>query len=1159
MFNHRPLPFLRPLATAVLAVQCLLAAVAAPDGAAGLIINEIMPANIDMFVDPSYNYGGFVEIYNPTAKAVTLAGLYISDDAEDLGKHRLVAATPSVPAHGFATLWFDHCDRYCPTQVSYKLDCDGGTIYLSDADGRVVAEQDYPAAFSRASYARTTDGGDEWSWTSTPTPGATNAGSVFASEQLAAPRVSLSSRVFTTSVTFSVTCPVGCTLRYTTDGSTPTLTNGITATSMRMSTTRTTTYRFRLFADGMLPSPVVTRSYLQTSRQMTLPMLSVVTDNKHVYGSELGLFTVGPHGRPGNGRDDKCNWNMDWDRPVNMELIDTDGTVLLNQEADMAACGGWSRAYSPHSFKLKAEKQYEGQNFFPYSVFPTKPYNKNKTLQVRNGGNDNGCRIKDAALQEIVSRSGLNVDAQATVPVQHFLNGQYIGVLNIREPNNKHFVYANYGYDSDEIDQFEISPDSNYIQMTGTKEAFYRWYKLAEKAEDDDTYDEIARMVDIDEFCNYMAVELYTGNWDWPKNNLKGYRPRTDDGRFRFVLFDLDGFNSVGNDPFGTMESKRIFTFDALRGEDAGVQLTEEIEIVTIWLNMLRNARFRKQFADSYCLVAGSVFEPSRCKEIVTEMARRVEVALNQEGASPWGSANDLINTLTSSFQNSRISALRNYSRMKLTDATPMTVVLSSDLEGAQLLMNNLPVPTGRFRGTLFAPVTVHTAAPAGYVFRGWKTGTESRTLFAKGTSWKYYDQGSLDAQPWKLASYGDGSWKTGFAPLGYFTSDTSNGRGYRTTLNYGNNANDKRPTYYFRRQLTLDDAPSASDIFTLDYTCDDGFVIYVNGNEAGRYLMPNGTPSYSTYASSYAPANPESGTLTLSPKLFQKGTNIIAVEVHNNNGTSTDIYWDCALTASMRSTSGAIVSTDPTYTLPAGTTHDLTALFEPIGGTDDGIDRLCVNEVSASNDIYVSDLFKKSDWVELYNPTGHDIDAAGWWLSADVLMPRQWQVTPIVNGRGNVTDATVVPAHGYRVVWCDKADEAVAEPHASFKLPAEGGMVLVTSPDGTWADTLSYCTHDARATVGRYPDGAADVYVLARPTIGAANTLTTVDTPHVQLLPEPDAIRTPLSADATVVAVRRYDLQGRALPATPVVGLYIEQTLYSDGTTVSRKCGHMP
>ena len=486
MFNHRPLPFLRPLATAALAVQCLLAAVAAPDGAAGLIINEIMPANIDMFVDPSYNYGGFVEIYNPTAKAVALAGLYVSDDAEDLGKHRLVAATPSVPAHGFATLWFDHCDRYCPTQVSYKLDCDGGTIYLSDADGRVVAEQDYPAAFSRASYARTTDGGDEWSWTSTPTPGATNAGSVFASEQLAAPRVSLSSRVFTTSVTFSVTCPTGCTLRYTTDGSTPTLTNGITATSMRMSTTRTTTYRFRLFADGMLPSPVVTRSYLQTSRQMTLPMLSVVTDNKHVYGSELGLFTVGPHGRPGNGRDDKCNWNMDWDRPVNMELIDTDGTVLLNQEADMAACGGWSRAYSPHSFKLKAEKQYEGQNYFPYAVFPTKPYNKNKTLQVRNGGNDNGCRIKDAALQEIVSRSGLNVDAQATVPVQHFLNGQDIGVLNIREPNNKHFVYANYGYDSDEIDQFEISPDSNYIQMTGTKEAFYRWYKLAEKAEDDE-------------------------------------------------------------------------------------------------------------------------------------------------------------------------------------------------------------------------------------------------------------------------------------------------------------------------------------------------------------------------------------------------------------------------------------------------------------------------------------------------------------------------------------------------------------------------------------------------------------------------------------------------------------------------------------------------
>ena len=31
-----------------------------------LIINEIMPANVDVFVDPSFNFGGWIEIYNLT-------------------------------------------------------------------------------------------------------------------------------------------------------------------------------------------------------------------------------------------------------------------------------------------------------------------------------------------------------------------------------------------------------------------------------------------------------------------------------------------------------------------------------------------------------------------------------------------------------------------------------------------------------------------------------------------------------------------------------------------------------------------------------------------------------------------------------------------------------------------------------------------------------------------------------------------------------------------------------------------------------------------------------------------------------------------------------------------------------------------------------------
>jgi hypothetical protein len=293
----------------------------------------------------------------------------------------------------------------------------------------------------------------------------------------------------------------------------------------------TTTFRFRLFQNGKLPSQVVTRTYIYQDKDYTLPIISVVTDPINIYDDSLGVYVRGVNGRPGNGQSTSCNWNMDWDRPVNFEYITPDEGMVVNQEVDFAMCGGWSRANQPHSFKLKASKIYEGNNSIDYPFFANKPYLKHKTLQNRNGGNDYNCRIKDAALQEIVHCSGLDVEGQSTQPVVHFINGEYIGLLNMREPNNKHYAYANYGIDTDEMDQFEMSPDSGYVQMEGTRDAFLEWYALSANAADAATYEAIRNLVDIDEYINYMAVEFYLGGVDWPQNNIKAFRPRTENGK----------------------------------------------------------------------------------------------------------------------------------------------------------------------------------------------------------------------------------------------------------------------------------------------------------------------------------------------------------------------------------------------------------------------------------------------------------------------------------------------------------------------------------------------------------------------------------------------------------------------------------------------------
>ena len=1046
------------------------------------VINEIMASNVDEYISPAYNFDGWVEFFNPTNNSISLTGLYLSDDATDLMKWQIPSSVGVLPAKGFKVIWFDS-NNIATQNAPFKLDVDGGMLYVSDKSGNEMMNFKYPEGKERVSYARIIDGSDTWKYTSTPTPGETNYGSTFADTQLPAPVVDQPSQLFSGELSVNVTIPVGYTLRYTTDGTLPTMDNGETSTKGQFTVDATSIYRFRFFADGMLPSTVTSRSYIYRDKDYTLPVVSVVTDPDFIWSKEIGVFEQGPNGRPGNGQSTKCNWNMDWERPVNFSYITADGEMVLNQDVNLEMCGGWSRAWTPHSFKLKGNKELGGNKNLPYPFFDQKPFIRNRTLQIRNGGNDTSGRLKDPALQYIMQTAGLNIDCQSYQPVHEFINGQYMGMLNVREPNNKHYVYANYGWDDDEIDQFEMSPDSGYVQMCGTPDVFDELVDvLSPDAANSDTYAEICKMLDIDSYVNYMAAEFYLGGTDWPQNNVKAFRHRNN-GKFRFVVFDLDGTFST-NDAFNWFMGKEEYTFDQLYPSSLG-RITAQIKFVTLFKNMLQNADFRRKFIDAFCIMGGSVFEANRAVEIVNTLQDRVSPAMQLEGGqwNLYSSANNLRSNLSGRLETSN-NALRSYSPFGLRNVTAQRVSLSSDVEGAQLLINDMPVPTGQFNGYLYAPATLKAVAPADYNFMGWSNDASSGTmLLNEGAQWSYYDKGSIDNANWTSPSYQENGWKQGNAPLGYGKDMI------KTTLDYGSNSSNKRPTAYFRTNVQLAKAPSSSDEFTLNFTVDDGIIVYVNGSEAGRYNMPSGTVSYSTYASSYAPNNPDVGSMNLSPSLFHSGSNVIAVELHNNSGSSTDMVWDASLYTTVSGQTNDYFSTEKEISLPQGSRLTLKACYtkkSPAELAKDKVTPVRINEISGSNSSHICpDYFKKNDWIELYNTTDEVVDVEGMFLTDNLSKPEKFQIT-----KGNTNANTKIPAHGYLLVWCDKLATTDLALHASFKIDGDGGELMLTAADKSWKDELTYEAHDANTTVGRYPDGAANVYAMNVNTIAAPNML---------------------------------------------------------------------
>ena len=690
-----------------------------------IIINEVMVSNIDVYLDPSQNFGSWVELYNPSSEPINLGGLYVSNDQTNLKQHRLVNDYGILPPWGYAILNFDHHDNFTKEgfrQIDDKLDCDGGIIIISDGS-TIFSQFRYPISYSRISYARISDGASEWSYTGNPTPGfSNNDNNGFAKIQLPAPSPSLKSCLFSAPLTVTVDIPTGVTLRYTTDGTCPTLTNGITAQSTTFNIKETTCYRFRFFQEGLLPSQVVTRSYIKDDGNHPFPIISLVTDTTFFYDKNYGLFEIGPYGRAARYTSETYNSNMDWDRPVSFEYITTDNECVVSQECDFSMTGGWSRMVSPHSFKLKAKKQYDFHNSFDYQFFTEKPYLKHKTLLIRNGGDDQKFRVIDVAFQQMIAKSGIRVNYQSFEPVQIFINGCPYAVLNLREPNNKDFAFSNYGLDSDELDQFEMSPDSGYIQMRGTKDAFNQLLELSKNSAQAYTYESIRKLLDIDDFINYIAIQLYIGNSDFPFNNVKGFRDRKD-GKFHFVLFDLDGvFNPKS--PFEYFFGMETYQFDPLYGYDysrdenlSEKRMTLPIELVTLFRNLLQNPNFRKQFIDTICIVGGSVFKQDRVTYVMDELNSRMTLGNLQD---PTTMTNYFKLKMSLDFNLARMIQLEECPQMCL-HSHHQKARITSDTPGSTITLNDIEIPYCDFDGFLYGPITLQAISPKGFQFIGWK------------------------------------------------------------------------------------------------------------------------------------------------------------------------------------------------------------------------------------------------------------------------------------------------------------------------------------------------------------------------------------------------------------------------------------------------------
>jgi len=180
----------------------------------------------------------------------------------------------------------------------------------------------------------------------------------------------------------------------------------------------------------------------------------------------------------------------------------------------------------------------------------------------------------------------------------------------------------------------------------------------------------------------------------------------------------------------------------------------------------------------------------------------------------------------------------------------------------------------------------------AAFLMSAVELATAQFTFIPRGApDWRYLDNGSDQGTAWSAAMFDDTSWSSGTAEFGYGDGDEV------TVVSSGPDPLNKYITTYFRKYFFVTNVAQWSNI-TVRVLRDDGAVVYLNGTEILRQNMPAGPITYQTLAAATVdpPAETTFFQQTLPSALLVNGVNTIAVEVHQVNGTSSDLSFNLEL-----------------------------------------------------------------------------------------------------------------------------------------------------------------------------------------------------------------------------------------------------------------------
>lgn len=629
------------------------------------ILNEFLASNDDLFFDEDGAPSDWIEIRNPNAFGIDLGGYFLTDDPLDLQAWQI--PTPTViPGHGYLMLFASSKDRSVSgseLHTNFGLRAAGEYLALIAPDGTTIRGE-FTFQNQRANISYGVGSAGAIGYFANPTPGQPN-GSSFAG--FVADTVFNIDRGFYDApftVEISSATP-GATLVHTTDGTTPTPTNGTSTPPSDANTpglalveiNQTTVLRAAAFKDGLVSTNVDTHTYLFAADILTqsgmdpdvvddpayrdemvpalksIRTLSIVADPDHLFGASTGILA----NTGGRG--------LAWERPVSVEIIDPRGGPEYQDDAGLRMHGNGSRGNAKNSLRLLFRASY-GEKKLNYPLFGedwvTQKFNTivlraqaaNSWTSGREEDRRSTTFTQDSFAKDLQGAMG-HETAGATF-VHLFLNGTYWGLYNPVERPDGSFGEDHFGGDDSDYDA--LNRRFSVEVLSGTKTSWDNMIAhTATLMDSPGEYAQIAEYIDLDNLIDYMLLHQFLQTRDGPDdfghNNMRLVRSNNPPGPFRLYAWDME-YSMI--DTFGTRDYSYPYPIYS-SSRSGNRDITDSIASVYLRLKD-NNPEFRLRYADRAHrhLQNGGALDVADASALWLKRANEIESAVICESAR-WG------------------------------------------------------------------------------------------------------------------------------------------------------------------------------------------------------------------------------------------------------------------------------------------------------------------------------------------------------------------------------------------------------------------------------------------------------------------------------------------------------------------------------------------